>query len=38
MVEAEEVADYALVEVGAVGVGVGEVGGHEVAVAEVEGG
>ena len=26
---------YALVEVGAVGVGVGEVGGHEVAVAEV---
>ena len=33
--EAEEVADYALVEVGAVGVGVGEVGGHEVAVAEV---
>ena len=33
--EAEEVADYALVEVGAVRVGVGEVCGHEVAVAEV---
>ena len=33
--EAEQVADYAAVEQGAVGVGVGEVGGLEVEVAEL---
>ena len=34
-VEAEQVADDATVQEGAVGVGVGQVGGHEVAFAKV---
>ena len=34
-VEAQQVADYAAVQQGAVGVGVGQVGGHQVQLAEL---